>query len=469
MSGSAALDLIKKNSIQFVDLRFIDSIGKEHHISVPSHGIDKIFMQHGKMIDGSSIHGWKDIHESDMVLMPDFDTVFIDPFTEIPTLVLRCDVYEPNSPTPYSRCPRSIAKRAEAYLKTTGIADTCYMGPEPEFFVFDNVRWKTSINTSLFEFDAEEGAWNSGKEYEDGNMGHRPGVKGGYFPVPPVDSGQDLRSAMSQILENIGIPVEAHHHEVGTAGQNEICTRFNSLVKKADELMTFKFVVRNVAHAWGKTATFMPKPLVDDNGSGMHCHQSLYLNGHNIFAGESYAHLSDAALYYIGGIIHHARAINGFTNPTTNSYKRLVPGFEAPVMLAYSSCNRSAAIRVPHTHDDKGRRIEVRFPDPAANPYFAFTAMMMAGLDGIQKRIHPGDAMEKNLYELSVEAAQKVPKICSSLEQALQALSDDREFLKAGHVFTDDAIDNYILLKMKDIERLRKAPHPIEFEMYYSL
>jgi glutamine synthetase len=469
MSGSKALELIKKNEIAFVDLRFVDSIGKEHHVSVPSHTLDKDFMEHGKMIDGSSIMGWKDIHESDMVLMPDFDTIFVDPFTEIPTMVLRCDVYEPNSSTPYSRCPRSIAKRAEAYLKTTGIADACYMGPEPEFFIFDSVHWKTTINGSFFKFDSEEGAWNSDKEYEDGNMGHRPGVKGGYFPVPPIDSCQDIRSAMSQVLESLGISVEAHHHEVGTAAQCEISTRFNSLLKKADELMTFKYVVKNVAHLWGKTATFMPKPLIDDNGNGMHCHQSLSLKGDNVFAGEGYAHLSDLALYYIGGIIHHAKALNGFTNPCTNSYKRLVPGFEAPVMLAYSSCNRSAAIRVPHTHNDKGRRIEVRFPDPTCNPYFAFTAMMMAGLDGIQKRIHPGDAMEKNLYELNEEAALKVPKICSSLEQALQALSDDREFLKAGHVFTDDAIDNYILLKNRDIERLRKAPHPLEFEMYYSL
>lgn len=469
MSGSHALEVIKKNSIEFVDLRFVDSLGKEHHVSVPAHAIDKEFMQHGKMIDGSSIMGWKEIHESDMVLMPDFDTIFVDPFTEIPTLVLRCDVYEPNSTTPYIRCPRSIAKRAEAHLKTTGLADACYFGPEPEFFIFDSARWKTSINGAMFEIDSEEGAWNSGKKYDEGNMGHRPGIKGGYFPVPPVDSCQDIRSAMSQILEALDIPIEAHHHEVGTAAQNEISTRFSTLLKKADELMTFKYVVKNVAHAWGKTATFMPKPLIDDNGNGMHCHQSLSLKGDNIFAGEGYAHLSDAALYYIGGIIHHARALNAFTNPSTNSYKRLVPGFEAPVMLAYSSCNRSAAIRVPHTTSDKGRRIEVRFPDPTANPYLAFAAMMMAGLDGIQKRIHPGDAMEKNLYELDEAAANKVPKISASLDEAIAALNEDRAFLKAGQVFTDDAIDHYILLKEKEIDRLRKAPHPIEFEMYYSL
>jgi glutamine synthetase len=469
MSGARALEVIKQNSIEFVDLRFVDSIGKEHHVTVPAHTVDKEFMQHGKMIDGSSIMGWKDIHESDMALVPDFDTIFVDPFVEVPTLVLRCDVFEPNSTVPYNRCPRSIAKAAEAHLKKTGIADTCYMGPEPEFFIFDSVLWKTKINGAMFEVDSEEGAWNSDRKYEEGNMGHRPNIKGGYFPVAPVDSGQDIRTAMCQILESLGIPVEAHHHEVGTAAQNEISTRFNSLLKKADELMTFKYVVKNVAHAWGKTATFMPKPLLGDNGSGMHVHQSLSLKGDNIFAGEGYAHLSDVALYYIGGIIHHARALNAFTNPGTNSYKRLVPGFEAPVMLSYSSCNRSAAIRVPHTTNAKGRRIEVRFPDPSSNPYLGFSAMMMAGLDGIQKRIHPGDALEKNLYELSEDAAKKIPTVCSSLEQAMESLCADREFLKAGHVFTDDAIDNYIKLKLTDIDRLRMAPHPIEFEMYYSL
>lgn len=469
MSASNVLELIKKHEIEFVDLRFVDTVGKEHHVSLPSHVIDKDFMTQGKMIDGSSIMGWKDIHESDMVLMPDDETAFVDPFTEAPTLIVRCDVYEPNAETAYLRCPRSIAKRAEEYLKSTGIADQCFMGPEPEFFIFDSVRWKTGMNGAFYKFDSEEGAWNSGKDYPDGNMGHRPGVKGGYFPVPPVDSGQDIRSTMSQILQSLGIPVEAHHHEVGTAAQNEISTQFNSLLKKADELMTMKYVVKNVAHAWGKTATFMPKPLVDDNGNGMHVHQSLARNGENIFAGNGYANLSDNAIYYIGGIIHHARALNAFTNASTNSYKRLVPGFEAPVMLAYSSCNRSAAIRVPHTHNDKGRRIEVRFPDPSANPYFAFTAMMMAGLDGIKNQIHPGDAMERNLYELSPVEAESIPKICASLEEALFELDSDRDFLKAGHVFTDDAIDNYILMKMKEIDRLRKVPNPVEFDMYYSI
>lgn len=462
-------ELIEKHQIQFVDCRFVDILGKEHHVSVPAHSVDKQFLTLGKMIDGSSIIGWKDIHESDMVLMPDPSTAFVDPFTEVPTLAIRCDVYEPDAKNTYIRCPRATAKRAEAYMKSTGIADEAFFGPEPEFFIFDDVRWEVNMNGAFYHFDSIEGAWNSGKEYPEGNMGHRPGIKGGYFPVPPVDGGQDIRSEMSAILESLGMVVEAHHHEVGTASQSEISVRFNTLLHKADELMTMKYVVKNVASAWGKTATFMPKPLINDNGSGMHCHQSLSLKGHNIFAGSVYAHLSEAALYYIGGIIHHARALNAFTNPSTNSYKRLVPGFEAPVMLAYSSCNRSAAIRVPHSFDDQARRIEVRFPDPSANPYFAFSAMMMAGLDGIQKRIHPGDAVEHNLYELSEAESAHIPKVCASLEEALQALNQDRDFLLAGGVFTHDVLDNYVALKMIEIERLRMIPHPIEFEMYYSL
>lgn len=468
MSATHFIDLIKKNSIEFVDLRFVDSLGKEHHVSVPSHSIDKNFIEFGKMFDGSSINGWRGIEESDMVLMPDFTTAFADPFTEIPTAVLRCDVYEPNSTTPYQRCPRSIAKKAEAYLKSTGIADACYFGPEPEFFIFDSVRWESKINGAFYEIDSEEGCWNSGKHYQEGNMGHRPGVKGGYFPVSPVDSGQDIRSTMCQAIESLGIPVEAHHHEVGTAGQSEITTLVNHLLKKADELMTVKYVIKNVAKAWGKTVTFMPKPLIDDNGNGMHCHQSLWLKDKNIFAGHEYANLSEIALYYIGGIIHHARAVNAFTNPGTNSYKRLVPGFEAPTMLAYSAVNRSAAIRVPHSTNEKGRRIEVRFPDPTANPYLGFAAMLMAGLDGIQNRIHPGEAIEENLYELNSELAARVPRVCPSLSEALHALSEDRDFLKAGGVFTDDFIDSYITLKQAEIDRILKSPHPAEFDLYYS-
>ncbi len=468
MSIGNVLDLIKEHEARYIDLRFIDMVGKDHHITLPTHCVDENFLTHGKPIDGSSITGWREIHQSDMILKPDPETVFVDPFTEESTLVIRCDVYEPDSETPYIRCPRSIAKRAEAYLKASGIADTCYMGPEPEFFIFDDVRWGTSMSGAFYKFDSIEAAWNSGKKYPEANMGHRPTIKGGYFPLPPVDSSQDIRSAMSSVLESLGITVEAHHHEVATANQNEISTKFNTLLKKADELMTMKYVIKNVAHAWGKTATFMPKPLVDDNGSGMHCHQSLFLKGKNIFAGNAYAKLSDNALFYIGGIIHHARALNAFTNPATNSYKRLVPGFEAPVMLAYSSCNRSAAIRVPFSPSDKGSRIEVRFPDPIANPYFAFAAMMLAGLDGIRNKIHPGEAMERNLYELSEEEASHIPTVCSSLQEALDTMSKNRDFLKVGDVFTDDVIDSYIEMKRKEIQRLSKIPHPVEFDMYYS-
>lgn len=469
MSVQNILDLIKEQEIKYADLRFVDILGKWHHISVPARVIDKDFFEVGKMIDGSSIVGWKDIHESDMVLIGDAGSYYIDPFTEEATLILICDVFEPSAKTGYARCPRGIAKRAEAYLKTTGIADTCYIGPEPEFFIFEDVRYQSSMQGAFYAIDSDEGAWNTGKVYPQGNMGHRPGVKGGYFPVPPVDSAQDIRSAMSTILDAMDIEVEAHHHEVGTANQNEISTRFNTLLRKADEVMMTKYIIRNVAHAWGKTATFMPKPLVGDNGSGMHCHQSLSLKGKNIFAGSAYAHLSEDALYYIGGIIHHARALNAFANSTTNSYKRLVPGFEAPVMLAYSSCNRSAAIRVPHSTCDAGRRIEVRFPDPLSNPYLLFTAMMMAGLDGIEKKMHPGTAIEHNLYELEGADAAKIPVVCASLEEALAALDADRDFLKRGDVMTDELIDTYIAMKHQEVQRLRQVPNPVEFEMYYSL
>lgn len=469
MSVQNVLDMIKEQEVKYVDLRFVDIVGKWHHITVPARVVDKDFFEEGKMIDGSSIHGWRDIHESDMVLKGDPEVSYMDPFTEEPTLILVCDVYEPYQTEGYARCPRGIAKRAEAYLKKTGIADTCYIGPEPEFFIFDDVRYKADMEGAFYAIDSDEGAWNTGKTYPNGNMGHRPGVKGGYFPVPPVDSAQDIRSAMCSILDALGIEVEAHHHEVGTANQNEISTRFSTLLRKADEVMMTKYVVRNVAHAWGKTATFMPKPLVGDNGNGMHCHQSLSLKGKNIFAGATYAHLSDDALFYIGGIIHHARALNAFANSTTNSYKRLVPGFEAPVMLAYSSCNRSASIRVPHTTCDAARRIEVRFPDPLSNPYLLFSAMMLAGLDGIQKRIHPGAAIEHNLYELSDVEAGKIPTVCASLEEALVALDADRDFLKRGDVMTDDLIDTFIAMKYQEIQRLRQVPNPVEFEMYYSL
>jgi glutamine synthetase len=421
------------------------------------------------MFDGSSISGWKGIEASDMVLMPEPDTAMMDPFTDENTLIIRCDILEPATMQGYERDPRSVAKRAEAYLKSTGIADTAFFGPEPEFFILDDVRWGSSISGSFYKVDSDEAGWNSERVYEDGNIGHRPTVKGGYFPVPPVDSLNDLRAAMCLAMEEMGVEVEVHHHEVATAGQCEIGTKFNTLVKRADQTQNMKYCIWNVAHAYGKTATFMPKPLVGDNGSGMHVHQSLAKDGVNLFAGDKYAGLSELALYYIGGIIKHARALNAITNPATNSYKRLVPGFEAPVMLAYSANNRSASIRIPHTPSPKGRRIEVRFPDPCANSYLAFSAMMLAGLDGIQNKIHPGDAMDKDLYDLEPEEAKAIPTVCHSLDMALEALDADRDFLLAGGVFTNDLIDGYIKLKMEEVTRLRMTTHPVEFDMYYSL
>ena len=443
--------------------------GKEQHITAMASTIDEDFFHEGKMFDGSSIQGFKAIHESDMVLMPDPQTAVIDPYTQEPTLIIRCDILEPNTMQAYSRDPRALAFRAEAYLKSTGIADQCFLGPEPEFFIFDDVRWKVSMQEVSFAIDSKEAAWNSDKLFEDGNIGHRPQVKGGYFPVPPVDSYQNLRSEMCLQLEAMGLSVEVHHHEVATAGQNEISTRFNTLCKKADEIQILKYVVQNTAHQFGHTATFMPKPLVGDNGTGMHCHQSLFKDGMNLFAGDGYAGLSDLALYYIGGIIKHARALNAFTNATTNSYKRLVPGFEAPVMLAYSACNRSASIRIPAVTNPKARRIEVRFPDPAINPYYAFSAMLMAGIDGIRNKIHPGDAMDKDLYDLPPEEAKDIPNVCYSLQEALYALDQDRAFLLAGDVFSDDLIDAYIALKQQEIDKVQMTTHPAEFELYYSL
>ena len=469
MSVENVLSLIQENEVKFVDLRFTDTKGKEQHISIPAHQIDADFFEEGKMFDGSSVAGWKGINESDMVMMPDAASAVLDPFTEDATLNIRCDILEPATMQGYDRDPRSIAKRAEDYMRATGIADTVLVGPEPEFFLFDDVKYSNDMSGSFFKIDDVEAAWNTGSEMEGGNKGHRPGVKGGYFPVAPVDSSQDIRSAMCLIMEEMGLVVEAHHHEVATAGQNEIATRFNTLTTKADEIQIYKYVVHNVAHAFGKTATFMPKPLVGDNGSGMHVHQSLAKDGVNLFAGDKYGGLSETALYYIGGIIKHARAINAFANPSTNSYKRLVPGFEAPVMLAYSARNRSASIRIPVVPSPKARRIEARFPDPAANPYLAFASLLMAGLDGIKNKIHPGEAMDKDLYDLPAEEAAEIPKVAESLEVALNALNEDREFLTAGGVFSDDFIDSYIALKSKDVERINMATHPLEFELYYSV
>jgi len=463
------LKMIKDKGVKFVDLRFTDTRGKEQHVSIPAHVVNADFFKAGKMFDGSSIAGWKSIAESDMVLMPDPSTAVMDPFADEPTLILRCDILEPSTMQGYERDPRTIAKRAEAYLKASGVGDTAYFGPEPEFFILDDVRWGADMSGAFYKVDSEEASWNSERVFEDGNIGHRPSVKGGYFPVPPVDSLQDIRSAMALVLEEMGVPVEVHHHEVATAGQCEIGTRFNTLVRKADELQILKYVVMNVAHSYGKTATFMPKPLVGDNGNGMHTHQSLAKGGKNLFSGNKYAGLSETALYYIGGIFKHAKAINAFANSSTNSYKRLVPGFEAPVLLAYSARNRSASVRIPHVANPKARRIEVRFPDSCGNPYLTFAAMLMAGIDGIKNKIHPGDPLDKDLYDLPPEEEKAIPRVAASLEEALEALDKDRDFLKAGGVFTDDAIDGYIELKMEEVQRLRMTTHPVEFDMYYSL
>ncbi len=461
--------LILKENVSFADLRFTDTKGKEMHITLPISVIDEDFFSQGKLFDGSSIAGWRGIDKSDMVLMPDQETIFIDPFFEDPTLVIRCDILDPQTLTGYDRDPRSIARRAEEYLRSTQIADEAFFGPEPEFFLFDDVRFKTSIQGSMVAIDDYEAAWNSDKAYSQGNLAHRPAIKGGYFPVPPVDSSQNIRSQMCKTMKKLGLVIEAHHHEVATAGQNEIATRFNSLTKKADEVQIYKYVVQNVAAANGKTATFMPKPIAGDNGSGMHCHQSLAKNGHNIFAGNLYGGLSQEALYYIGGIIHHAKALNAFTNPATNSYKRLVPGFEAPVMLAYSASNRSASIRIPYAQNPKAAHIEVRFPDCMANPYLAFAAMLMAGLDGIENHLSPGDPLDKNLYDLPKEEAYNIPKVCASLEEALEALEKDHDFLTKGGVMSEDFIASFIELKRAEVTRVNAIPHPAEFELYYSL
>lgn len=468
MSVQDVMNLIEEANVKYVDFRFTDTRGKEHHVSVPISEFNEDIFEDGKMFDGSSIAGWKGINESDMILMPDPESAFIDPFFQDVTLNITCGIVDPATMEGYERDPRSIALRAEAYLKSTGIADTAYFGPEPEFFIFDDVRWGADTSGCFVKVDSVEAGWNSSKKYPDGNMGHRPTIKGGYFPVPPVDSFQDIRATMCNILEEVGVPVEVHHHEVATAGQCEIGTRFSTMVKRADWVQRQKYVIHNVAHQYGKTVTFMPKPIVGDNGSGMHVHMSLAKDGTNTFAGEGYAGLSETALYYIGGVIKHAKALNAFCNPGTNSYKRLVPGFEAPVMLAYSARNRSASIRIPFVSSPKGRRIEVRFPDPSANPYLAFAALMMAGLDGIKNKIHPGEAMDKDLYDLPPEEDKLIPKVCHSLDMALEALDKDREFLLAGGVFSNDMIDAYIELKTQEVTRFRMTTHPVEYDMYYS-
>lgn len=463
------LDLIESSNAKWVDFRFTDTRGKEQHISFPASTIDEEVLEDGKMFDGSSIAGWKGIEASDMILRPDPETAFIDPFFDAVTVVVTCDIIEPSTLQGYDRDPRSIARRAEEYLKSTGIGDTAYFGPEPEFFVFDDVKWSVDMSGVSHKITAEEAAWSTNETYEWGNMAHRPRVKGGYFPVPPIDSSHDMRSVMCERIEEIVGEgrVEVHHHEVASC-QSEIGVAFNTMVRKADEVQQLKYVVHNVAHQFGKTATFMPKPIVGDNGSGMHVHMSISKDGVNTFSGDEYAGLSETALYFIGGIIKHARALNAITNPSTNSYKRLVPHYEAPIKLAYSASNRSASIRIPHVSSPKAVRVEARFPDPTANPYLAFAALLMAGLDGIQNKIHPGEAADKNLYDLPPEEEAQIPTVAESLDVALQALKDDHEFLLKGDVFTKDMLEAFIALKEEEVQRLNVTVHPVEFDMYYS-
>ncbi len=460
-------DLIKKFDAKYVDLRFTDPRGKMQHVTQHVDTIDDAVFTDGLMFDGSSIAGWKAINESDMILQLDASTAIMDPFYAEPTVAVYCDIYDPATMKPYARCPRSIAKKAEKYLGTTGIGDKAFFGPEAEFFVFDDVRFSTAPHNTFFSLDSEEGPYNTGREYPQGNLGHRPRTKGGYFPVNPVDSGQDLRTEMVSVIKQMGVEVEKHHHEVA-ASQHELGIKFSTLVKCADNMQIYKYVVHNVAHTYGKTATFMPKPIFGDNGSGMHVHQSIWKGSTPTFAGKEYAGLSMNALYYIGGIIKHAKALNAITNPTTNSYKRLVPGYEAPVLLAYSARNRSASCRIPFVASPKGKRVEVRFPDPLANPYLAYAAMLMAGLDGIKNKIHPGEASDKDLYHLPPKELAKIPTVCGSLEEAIHALEKDHEFLLKGDVFTKDMIDSYLDLKREEQDRYRLTPHPIEYDMYYS-
>lgn len=466
--AKTVLKMIEEHDVQFVDFRFTDPRGKWQHTAQHVSTVDEDMFKDGIMFDGSSIAGWKAINESDMILMPDLSTAVMDPFTAQPQLILFCSVIEPSTGQPYARDPRSAAQKAEAYVKASGIGDTVFIGPEAEFFIFDDVRFQVDPEHTFYRLESEEGPYNSGSKFEDGNAGHRPGPKGGYFPVAPVDSGTDIRAEMVTVMAEMGLEMEKHHHEVAPS-QHELGLKFNTLLRQADGMQIYKYVTHMVAHSYGKTATFMPKPIAGDNGSGMHVHQSIWKDGKPLFAGSGYADLSDTCLYYIGGIIKHAKALNAFTNASTNSYKRLVPGFEAPVLLAYSARNRSASCRIPHTDSPQAKRVEVRFPDATANPYLAFTAMLMAGLDGIENKIHPGDAMDKDLYDLPPEELQGVPTVCGSLREALEALEADNAFLRKGDVMTEELINGYIALKWEEVLTFEQAPHPIEFQMYYSV
>ena len=467
MSQDKVLKTIKDNDISYVDIRFTDPRGKLQHVTVLADQVDEDFLEEGFMFDGSSIAGWKSIDQSDMKLMPDTESAYTDPFFAEKTLCLHCSVLEPDTGEHYERDPRGTAEKAEAYLKSTGIGDVAYFGPEAEFFLFDNVRYANTINKVSFEVDALDASWNTDTDYEMGNMGHRPGVKGGYFPVPPIDDGQDIRSEMLSTMKSIGMKVDKHHHEVASC-QHEVGLIFSSLTKQADELQKYKYIIHNVAQAYGKTATFMPKPIYGDNGTGMHCNISIWKDGKPLFAGDKYADLSQDALYFIGGILKHAKALNAFTNPATNSYKRLIPGFEAPVLRAYSARNRSGCVRIPWTESPKAKRVEARFPDPSANPYFCFASLLMAGLDGISSKIDPGEAMDKDLYDLPAEELEGIPTVCGSLREALEELQADTDFLVMGDVFTRDQIQGYIDLKQEEIELFEHTPHPVEFQMYFS-
>ncbi|MCB9993899.1 MAG: type I glutamate--ammonia ligase [Hyphomicrobiaceae bacterium] len=466
-SASDILKKIKDEDIKFVDLRFTDPRGKLQHVTMDQSAIEEDTFEEGVMFDGSSIAGWKAINESDMVLMPDASSAYMDPFFAQSTLALNCDILDPTTYQPYNRDPRTTAKKAEAFVKSTGIGDSVYFGPEPEFFIFDDVKYSTSTYDVGFKVDHFELPSNTNADYEAGNTGHHIGLKKGYFPVPPLDSAQDIRSEMLSVMGEMGVLIEKHHHEVASA-QHELGIKFQPIIKSADSVQIYKYVIQQVANAYGKTATFMPKPVYGDNGSGMHCHQSIWKDGKPLFAGDKYAGLSQECLWYIGGVIKHAKAVNAFTNPTTNSYKRLVPGFEAPVLLAYSARNRSASCRIPFGQSPKAKRVEVRFPDPLANPYLGFAALLMAGMDGILNRIDPGDPMDKDLYDLPAEELKSIPTVSGSLREALENLDKDREFLKAGGVFDDDQIDSYIALKMDEVIKFEHTPHPVEYEMYYS-
>lgn len=468
MSVKNLIKTIKDESVQYVDIRFTDPRGKLQHVTVMENQVDEDFLEGGFMFDGSSIAGWKSIEESDMKLIPDTDSGYIDPFYAEKTLALHCHVVEPDTGETYDRCPRSTAMRAEAYLKASGIGDTSYFGPEAEFFLFDDVRFSNAINKVSYEVDAADASWNTDTEYEMGNMGHRPGVKGGYFPVNPTDAAQDLRSEMLSTMKNIGMNVDKHHHEVASC-QHELGLVFSTLTKQADELQKYKYIIHNVAHAYGKSATFMPKPIAGDNGTGMHVNMSIWKDGAPLFAGDKYADLSQEALWYIGGILKHAKALNAFTNPSTNSYKRLVPGFEAPVLRAYSARNRSGCVRIPWAESPKAKRVEARFPDPAANPYLCFSALLMAGLDGIKNQIDPGEASDKDLYDLPAEELAAIPTVCGSLREALEELRADCAFLTEGGVFTQSQIDSYIALKEEENTLYEQTPHPVEFQLYYSV